>query len=47
MRAHLGLGWAYEQMGMLDEAVAEGVQLSDGSPRYLGALGGFFEMVIQ
>ncbi len=40
--AHLSLGWAYEQKGMLEEAIAEfqkGSSLSGGEPRMAGALG--------
>ena len=40
--AHLVLGWAYEQKGMFEEAIAEfqmGSSLSGGDPRMIGALG--------
>ena len=42
IRACLGLGWAYEQMGRHNEAIAQfekGVELSHGNPRYIAALG--------
>ncbi len=41
-QAHLYLGWAYEQKGMFEEAIAEfekGSKLSGGDPRMVGALG--------
>ncbi len=41
-QAHLYLGWAYEQKGMFEEAIAEfqkGSSLSGGDPRIVGALG--------
>ncbi len=40
--AHLCLGWAYEQKGMFEEAIAEfqkGSSLSGGWPTIVGALG--------
>ncbi len=40
--AHLYLGWAYEQKGMFEEAIAEfqkGSSLSGGEPTMVGALG--------